>query len=155
MSSSPTADRDDWVAPKSVEDLYPALSGNRFDGMNADETKPRNDNAVPFGPTEYQLYSLATPNGQKASIACEEFGIEYSAHLINISAGDQFSMGFVEVNPNARIPCMMHGKTRIFESGAILLYLAERHKKFLPEDPAKRAEAFSWLMWQMSGQGPM
>ena len=145
----------EWQAPPSVEDTYEHLAGNRFAGLNQDTAGPRHDRELPVGPAEYQLYSLATPNGQKASIACEEFGIDYNAHLINIQSGDQFSKGFVAINPNARIPCMKHGDVRIFESGSILIYLAEKHKKFLPESGALRAEAISWIMWQMSGQGPM
>jgi len=146
-------DGKDWEAPPSVEDTYKHLEGNRFAGLNQDTAGPRHNRPLPVGPAEFQLYSLATPNGQKASIGCEEFGIEYNAHFINIQNADQFSEGFVAINPNSRIPCMKHGDVRIFESGAILLYLAEKCKKFLPED--KKAEAYSWLMWQMSGQGPM
>jgi GST-like protein len=153
--TGPESEAKEWQAPASLEDCYDHLAGNRFDGLNSDVAGPRNEKPLPVGPAEYQLYSLATPNGQKASIACEEFGIEYNAHFINIQAGDQFSKGFVAVNPNSRIPCMTHGKVRIFESGAILLYLAEKHKKFMPQDDAKKAEVYSWLMFQMSGQGPM
>jgi len=146
---------EEWQAPATLDEVYKHLAGNRFDGLNQDSAGPRNDTPLPVGPAEYQLYSLATPNGQKASIACEEFGVEYNAHLINIQAGEQFSKGFVAVNPNSRIPCMKHGDVRIFESGAILLYLAEKHNRFIPKDPAKKAECYSWIMWQMSGQGPM
>ena len=145
----------DWVPPKAAEDTYDHLSGNRFAGTNSDSAGPRETKELPKGKAEFQLYSLATPNGQKASIGLEEFEVQYDAHLIDISKGDQFTSGFIEINPNGRIPAMLHGSTRVFESGSILLYLAEREKKFLPEDPAKRAECMSWLFWQMGGQGPM
>jgi len=146
---------EEWVPPASLEECYTHLQGNRFAGLNQDSAGTRTEEELPVGPAEFQLYSLATPNGQKASIACEEFGIEYNAHRINIMSGEQFTSGFVKVNPNSRIPCMKHGDTRIFESGAILFYLAEKYKKFMPLDGPKRAECISWIMWQMSAQGPM
>ena len=151
MSSS---NEQDWVPPASVEDCYKHLAGNRFAGLNSDIAGPRSENELPVGKAEFQLYSFATPNGQKAGIACEEFGINYDAHTIILN-GEQFTKGFVDVNPNSRIPAMKHGDVRIFESGAILLYLAEKYNKFFPVEGPKRAEGLSWLMWQMSGQGPM
>jgi GST-like protein len=155
MSTDNNNKRDDWVAPASLEEAYTKLSGNRFAGLNSDTAGARTEKELPVGPAEFQLYSLATPNGQKASIACEEFEIEYDAHRIDIMAGDQFTSGFVAVNPNSKIPAMKHGDVRIFESGAILLYLAEKYQKFIPASGSKRAECYSWLMFQMSGQGPM
>ncbi len=108
-----------------------------------------------------QLYSLATPNGQKVSTALEEMEIEYDAHTINILENDQFSEDFININPNSKIPAIVvpkHGDKEnfaIFESGAILIYLAELTGKFLSKDPAKRSETFQWLMFQMGGVGPM
>jgi len=155
-SNDSTAKPDEeWKAPPRLEDCYPHLAGNRFASTNSDTAGARTQKALPAGSAEFQLYSLATPNGQKVSIACEEFDIKYDAHRIDISKGDQFTSGFVEVNPNSKIPAMKHGDVRIFESGAILLYLANKYQKFFPTDPAERAEAYSWLMFQMSGQGPM
>ena len=149
MSSS------DWTPPKSAELLYPHLSGNQFASINRDTAGAQTEKPLPVGQAEFQLYSLATPNGQKVSIALEEFELKYDAHLIDISKGDQFTSGFVDLNPNAKIPAMKHGEVKIFESGAILLYLAEKFNKFIPTDTQKRAECFSWLFWQMGGQGPM
>jgi len=108
-----------------------------------------------------QLYSLATPNGQKIGIALEEMRIPYDAHTINILKGEQFADEFLEINPNAKIPAIVdpganHGKDfAVFESGAILVYLAEKSKKFLPEDPFSRSEALQWLYFQVGGVGPM
>ena len=108
-----------------------------------------------------QLYSLATPNGQKASIALEEMGIEYDAHKIDIMEGDQFDPDFVKINPNSKIPAIVDpdgpgGKElNIMESGAILIYLAEKSGKFLPEEPRKRSQTLQWLFFQMASVGPM
>ncbi len=138
-------------------------SGGEFANINRPIAGPTHDEELPVGEHPIQLYSLGTPNGQKVTILLEELlqkGIEdaeYDAHLINILEGDQFSSGFVEVNPNSKIPAMMDHSTpeptRIFESGAILLYLAERFDAFLPGDPAARPECLSWLFWQM-GSAP-
>lgn len=108
-----------------------------------------------------QLYSLATPNGQKASIALEEMGLEYDAHKIDIMNGDQFTDEFVAINPNSKIPALVdpegdNGKPlAIMESGAILLYLAEKTGKFLPTDTAERSKTLQWLFFQVGGAGPM
>jgi GST-like protein len=107
-----------------------------------------------------QLYSLATPNGQKVSIALEEMGIPYDAHTIDIRHDDQFSKAFIAINPNSKIPAIVDpmgdkDPLPIMESGAILIYLAEKSGKFLPTDPIKRMETLQWLMWQMAGFGPM
>jgi GSH-dependent disulfide-bond oxidoreductase len=108
-----------------------------------------------------QLYSLATPNGQKVGIALEEMGLPYEAHLINIMQGDQFTPEFVKINPNSKIPAIVdpvgdHGKPlAIMESGAILLYLAEKSGQFLPTDPALRSKVLQWLFFQVGGVGPM
>ncbi|TKI02944.1 glutathione-dependent disulfide-bond oxidoreductase [Martelella alba] len=137
--------------------------GGRFANINRPIAGPTHDKALPVGKHPLQLYSLATPNGQKVTIMLEELlalghgGAEYDAWLINIGDGDQFGSGFVDVNPNSKIPALMDHSgakpTRVFESGAILLYLAEKFGAFLPRDPATRAECLSWLFWQM-GSAP-
>ncbi|WP_020209106.1 glutathione-dependent disulfide-bond oxidoreductase [Gilvimarinus chinensis] len=118
---------------------------------------------LPRGEHPLQLYSLATPNGQKVAIMLEELlalgeqGAEYDAHLINIGEGDQFSSGFVGVNPNSKIPALLDyssaDSVRVFESGAILLYLSEKFQHFLPQDVAARTEALNWLFW-LQGAAP-
>lgn len=108
-----------------------------------------------------QLYSLATPNGQKISIALEEMGLAYDSHTIDIMKGDQFTKEFIAINPNSKIPALVdpigdHGKPlAIFESGAILVYLAEKSGKFLPKDIVGRTNVMQWLFFQMGGVGPM
>jgi GST-like protein len=121
------------------------------------------DKELPRGKHPHQLYSLATPNGVKVTIMFEELlaaghtGAEYDAWLIRIRDGEQFGSGFVSINPNSKIPAMLDVSTdpptRVFESGAILLYLAEKFGAFVPEDPSARAECYSWLFWQM-GSAP-
>jgi GST-like protein len=137
--------------------------GGRFTSINRPVAGPTHDKALPVGEHPLQLYSLATPNGVKVTIMLEELlaaghsGAEYDAFLININEGDQFSSGFVGVNPNSKIPALMDHSTspptRVFESGAILLYLAEKFGAFLPGESAARAECLSWLFWQM-GSAP-
>lgn len=134
-------------------------SGGQFASINRPVAGPTHDRALPVGRHPLQLYSLATPNGVKATIMLEELlalgheGAEYDAWPIRIGEGEQFSSGFVAVNPNAKIPALMdhttEPPTRVFESGAILLYLAERFSAFLPEDHAGRTETLNWLFWQM------
>ncbi len=138
-------------------------SGGRFANINRPIAGPTHDKDLPLGKHPLQLYSLATPNGVKVTVMLEELlaaghgGAEYDAWLIRINEGDQFSSGFVSVNPNSKIPALLDrsGDTpiRVFESGAILLYLAEKFGAFLPTNPAKRAECLSWLFWQM-GSAP-
>ena len=138
-------------------------SGGRFANINRPIAGPTHDKDLPVGKHPLQLYSLATPNGVKVTVMLEELlaaghtGAEYDAWLIRINEGDQFSSGFVDINPNSKIPalCDRSGETpvRVFESGAILMYLAEKFGAFLPTDPAKRAECLSWLFWQM-GSAP-
>jgi GSH-dependent disulfide-bond oxidoreductase len=137
-------------------------SGGQFANINRPVSGSTHEQELPIGRHPLQLYSLATPNGQKVAIMLEELlalgkkGAEYDAWLIRIN-GDQFSSGFVGINPNSKIPAMVDRSgpkpIRIFESGAILLYLAEKFGAFLPTDPAERAECFSWLFWQM-GSAP-
>jgi GSH-dependent disulfide-bond oxidoreductase len=134
-------------------------SGGQFSKINRPTAGPTHDKALPVGRHPLQLYSLATPNGVKVTVMLEELlargqgGAEYDAWLINIGDGDQFGSGFVAVNPNSKIPALMdHGTdppTRVFESGAILLYLAERFGELLPREHRARTECLSWLFWQM------
>lgn len=138
-------------------------NGGKFASINRPTAGKTHDKELSVGKHPLQLYSLATPNGQKVTIMLEELleaghvGAEYDAWLIDIGEGDQFSSGFVDVNPNSKIPALMdHSVTpaqRVFESGSILLYLAEKFGAFLPKDPAARTETLNWLFWQM-GAGP-
>ncbi|UZW55488.1 glutathione-dependent disulfide-bond oxidoreductase [Sphingobium sp. JS3065] len=138
-------------------------SGGAFANINRPIAGPTHDRALPVGKHPLQLYSLATPNGQKVTIMLEELleagkDAEYDAWLIRTNAGDQFGSGFVSVNPNSKIPALMdHGASpprRVFESGSILVYLAEKFGAFLPADPARRTETLNWLFWQM-GSAPL
>jgi GST-like protein len=134
-------------------------SGGRFANINRPIAGATHEKELPVGHHPFQLYSLATPNGVKVTVMFEELlakghaGAEYDAWIIPINAGDQFGSGFVAVNPNSKIPALLdrstRAPTRIFESGAILMYLAEKFGEFLPADPSKRAECLSWLFWQM------
>jgi GST-like protein len=138
-------------------------NGGRFANINRPIAGPTHERELPRGKHPLQLYSLATPNGVKVTLMLEELlalghtGAEYDAWLIRISEGDQFGSGFVDVNPNSKIPalldCSGSEPVRVFESGSILLYLAEKFGAFVPTDPARRAECLSWLFWQM-GSGP-
>jgi GST-like protein len=138
-------------------------SGGRFANINRPIAGPTHDKELPIGRHPLQLYSLGTPNGVKVTIMLEELlalghnGAEYDAWLIKIGDGDQFGSGFVDINPNSKIPALMDRSSekpiRVFESGSILMYLAEKFGEFLPTDPAKRAECLSWLFWQM-GSAP-
>jgi len=142
---------------------WDAENGGQFAKTNRPIAGPTHDKTLPVGDHPLQLHSLATPNGVKVTVMLEELlalghaGAEYDAYLINIGEGDQFSSGFVDINPNSKIPAMVDRSgpepIRIFESGAILLYLAEKFGAFLPTDPAGRAECLSWLFWQM-GSAP-
>ncbi|MEQ9737941.1 MAG: glutathione-dependent disulfide-bond oxidoreductase [Algiphilus sp.] len=138
-------------------------SGGRFSSINRPVAGPTHDKELPVGKHPFQLYSLATPNGVKVTVLFEELlalghsGAEYDAWPVNILEGEQFGSGFVKVNPNSKIPALMdyssNTPVRIFESGAILVHLAEKFGAFLPTDTATRAEALSWLFWQM-GSAP-
>jgi GST-like protein len=138
-------------------------SGGQFANINRPVAGPTHAKELPVGRHPLQLYSLATPNGVKVTVMLEELlarghaGAEYDAWLINIREGDQFGSGFVGVNPNSKIPALVDrsGPTpiRVFESGAILIHLAEKFGAFLPTEPAARAQCLSWLMWQM-GSAP-
>src|SRR6266568_6056314 len=134
-------------------------NGGRFASINRPFAGPTHEKELPVGRHPLQLYSLATPNGVKVTVMLEErlaaghSGADYDAWLIPIGEGDQFGSGFVGVNPNSKIPALMdyseQKPRRVFESGAILLYLADKFGTFLPKDRGKRAEALNWLFWQM------
>jgi GSH-dependent disulfide-bond oxidoreductase len=154
-------DSTDYVPPKVWSWDQP--SGGQFANINRPVAGPTHDTELPVGKHPLQLYSLATPNGQKASIMLEELlerghpDAEYDAWPIRIGEGDQFSSGFVEINPNSKIPALVDRSgsepVRVFESGAILVYLAEKFGEFLPASGPERAETLSWLFWQM-GSAP-
>jgi GST-like protein len=139
-------------------------SGGRFASINRPVAGATHDKELPVGKHPLQLYSLATPNGVKVTVMLEELlaaghtGAEYDAWLIRIMDGDQFGSGFVDINPNSKIPALVDRSgaepVRVFESGSILVYLAEKFGAFLPTDAVRRAEVLSWLFWQM-GAGPM
>ncbi|HEY5760439.1 MAG TPA: glutathione-dependent disulfide-bond oxidoreductase [Steroidobacter sp.] len=142
-----------WIKP----------NGGQFSSINRPVAGATHDKELPVGRHPLQLYSLGTPNGQKVTILLEELlalghkGAEYDAWLIRINEGDQFGSGFVAVNPNSKIPALMDRSgpqpIRVFESGAILMHLAEKFGAFLPKEPSARAECLSWLFWQM-GSAP-
>ncbi|NYT23398.1 glutathione-dependent disulfide-bond oxidoreductase [Alcaligenaceae bacterium] len=144
-----------WRAPEDAS--------GRFGGINRPEAGARFDAELPRGGHPLQLYSLATPNGQKVTIMLEELlaaGVreaEYDAHLIRIMEQEQFSSGFVAINPNSKIPALLdyseEPPVRVFESGAILLYLADKFRHFLPDSHAGRSEALNWLFW-LQGSAP-
>jgi GSH-dependent disulfide-bond oxidoreductase len=157
-----TASNNDYTPPAIW--TWDKESGGKFASINRPISGPTHDKALPVGKHPMQLYSLATPNGVKVTIMLEELlalghaGAEYDAWLIRIGDGDQFGSGFVDVNPNSKIPALMdHSEptpVRVFESGAILQYLAEKFDNaFLPTERAARAECLSWLFWQM-GSAP-
>jgi len=162
MSEPPPPNQPEGYVPAKVWQ-WNKESGGRFAAINRPIAGPTHDKELPVGKHPFQLYSLGTPNGVKVTIMLEELlakghkGAEYDAWLINIGKGDQFGSGFVEVNPNSKIPALLDrsGPTpiRVFESGAILVHLAEKFGEFLPTDPAKRAEVMSWVMWLM-GSAP-
>jgi GSH-dependent disulfide-bond oxidoreductase len=141
---------------------WDAANGGRFANINRPVAGSTHEKELPVGKHPLQLYSLATPNGVKVTVMLEELlaigkPAEYDAYTINIGEGQQFGSGFVAINPNSKIPAMVDRSTspptRIFESGAILVYLAEKFGAFIPKDPSARAECMSWLFWQM-GSAP-
>jgi GST-like protein len=146
-----------YVPPKVWKNE--AESGGQFASINRPVAGPTHDKVLPVGKHALQLYSLATPNGVKVTIMLEELlalghkDAEYDAWLIRIGEGDQFSSGFVDINPNSKIPALLDHSTtpptRVFESGSILLYLAEKFGALLPTDLAGRTETLNWLFWQM------
>ena len=154
-------DQPDYTPPKVW--TWKQGNGGRFANINRPVAGATHDKELPVGRHPLQLYSLATPNGVKVTVMLEELlaaghaGADYDAWLIKISDGDQFGSGFVGVNPNSKIPALIDHSgpkpVRVFESGAILMYLAEKFGAFLPTEPAARAECLSWLFWQM-GSAP-
>lgn len=150
-----------YVPPKVWS--WDSESGGRFANINRPTAGATHEKELPIGKHPLQLYSLGTPNGIKVTILLEELlalgyeGAEYDAFLINIGDGSQFSSGFVDINPNSKIPALLDTttdpSTRVFESGAILVYLAEKFGEFLPTEPPGRAECLSWIFWQM-GSAP-
>ena len=152
---------EDYTPPKVW--TWEAGNGGQFASINRPTAGATHDAERPVGKHPLQLYSLATPNGQKVTIMLEELlarghtGAEYDAWLIKIGDGDQFGSGFVAVNPNSKIPALMDHSgakpVRVFESGSILLHLAEKFGAFIPSDPEGRAECLNWLFWQM-GSAP-
>jgi GST-like protein len=154
-------DTSSYTPPKVWK--WDAESGGRFAKINRPIAGPTHEKELPVGKHALQLYSLATPNGVKVTVLLEELlaigkqDAEYDAYFINIGEGDQFGSGFVAANPNSKIPALVDHSTspptRVFESGAILFYLAEKFNAFLPKDPSARAECMSWLFWQM-GSAP-
>ena len=154
-------DSTDYVPPKVWTWVKP--SGGPFASLNRPIAGPTHEKELPVGRHPLQLYSLGTPNGVKVTILLEELlaqghtGAEYDAWLIKIGEGDQFGSGFVKVNPNSKIPALLDrslpNPVRVFESGSILLYLAEKFGAFLPRDLAMRTETLNWLFWQM-GSAP-
>ena len=155
------ADTTDYTPPAVW--VWNKENGGRFAAINRPISGATHEKVLPVGKHPFQLYSLGTPNGVKVTIMFEELlelghkGAEYDAWMVVISNGDQFGSGFVEVNPNSKIPALMDRSgekpIRIFESGAMLVYLAEKFGAFLPTEPAARAETLSWLFWQM-GSAP-
>ena len=151
----------EYVPPKVW--VWNKQSGGRFANINRPIAGATHEKALPVGRHPLQLYSLGTPNGVKVTIMLEELlglghtGAEYDAWLIDIGKGEQFGSGFVDINPNSKIPALLdrseNPPVRVFESGAMLVYLAEKFGAFLPKERAKRAECLSWLFWQM-GSAP-
>jgi GSH-dependent disulfide-bond oxidoreductase len=152
------SDEPDYVPPRVWS--WNKSNGGQFANINRPVAGPTHEKELPVGRHPFQLYSLATPNGVKVTVMLEELlalghaGAEYDAWLIRINEGDQFGSGFVSVNPNSKIPALLDRSgpepVRVFESGAILLYLAEKFGAFLPTDHATRTECLSWLFWQMA-----
>ncbi len=161
LKGLPVTDSSSYTPPKVWE--WDAESGGRFANINRPIAGPTHEKELPVGDHPLQLYSLATPNGVKVTVLLEELlaigkqGAEYDAYLINIGEGDQFGSGFVAANPNSKIPALVDHSTspptRVFESGAILVYLAEKFDALIPKEPSARAECMSWLFWQM-GSAP-
>jgi GST-like protein len=154
-------DNSSYAPPKVWK--WDTENGGKFASINRPTAGATHDKELPVGKHPLQLYSLATPNGVKVTVMLEELlllgfnGAEYDAHLIEINDGDQFGSGFVEVNPNSKIPALVDRsgdkQIRVFESASILLYLAEKFGVLIPESIADRTECLSWLFWQM-GSGP-
>ena len=156
-------DSSDYTPPKIWS--WNKESGGKFASINRPIAGPTHDKELPVGRHPLQLYSLATPNGVKVTVMLEELralghtGAEYDAWLIRINEGDQFGSGFVDVNPNSKIPALVDRSgpepIRVFESGAILIYLAEKTGQLMSTDAASRYETIQWVMFQVGGIGPI
>jgi GSH-dependent disulfide-bond oxidoreductase len=154
LNNQPTG----YVPPKVW--VWDTANGGQFANINRPVSGATHEKELPVGKHPFQLHSMGTPNGVKVTIMLEELlakgisGAEYDAWLINIGSGDQFGSGFVAVNPNSKIPAMIDNSVsppiRLFESGSMLVYLAEKFGMFLPTDPHRKAETINWLMWQMA-----
>ena len=150
--------KNSYVPPKIWK--WDKENGGKFASINRPIAGPTHDKTLPVGKHPFQLYSLGTPNGVKVTVMFEELlalgykGAEYDAWLINIGEGGQFSSGFVDINPNSKIPALMDRSSdqpiRIFESGAMLLHLAQKFNEFIPKDESRYAECLSWLFWQVA-----
>ena len=150
--------KNNYVPPKIWK--WDKENGGKFASINRPIAGPTHDKTLPVGKHPFQLYSLGTPNGVKVTVMFEELlalghkGAEYDAWLINIGEGGQFSSGFVDINPNSKIPALMDRSSdqpiRIFESGAMLLHLAQKFNEFIPKDESRYAECLSWLFWQVA-----
>lgn len=155
------SDSSKYIPPKVWK--WENQSGGKFTNINRPISGSTHEKELPIGKHPLQLYSLGTPNGIKITVLLEELlalgheGAEYDAFLINIGEGEQFGSGFVEINPNSKIPALLDmstkPSTRVFESGAIMLYLAEKFGELIPTDPSKKAECMSWFFWSM-GSSP-
>ena len=155
------SDSSTYIPPKVWK--WENQSGGKFTNINRPISGSTHEKELPIGKHPLQLYSLGTPNGIKITVLLEELlalgheGAEYDAFLINIGEGAQFGSGFVEINPNSKIPALLDmstkPSTRVFESGAIMLYLAEKFGEFIPTDPSEKAECMSWFFWGM-GSSP-
>ena len=151
------SNKNSYVPPKVWQ--WDQESGGKFASINRPISGAIQDKELPIGNHPHQLYSLGTPNGVKVTVMFEELlalglkDAEYDAWLVDIGSGDQFGSGFVSINPNSKIPALLDHSTseptRVFESGAILMYLAEKFDAFIPNNPSERAECLSWLFWQM------
>ena len=161
MSDEQDNPQDEYTPPAVW--AWDTENGGRFSAINRPIAGATHEQELPRGDNPLQLYSLATPNGVKVTALLEELldlghsGAEYDAYTINIGKGDQFGSGFVDINPNSKIPALLDlstpNPTRVFESGAIMVYLAEKFGALLPTEPSARAECLSWLFWQM-GSAP-
>jgi len=153
-----------WNPPSHIEELYASAGGHKWASINSSNAGPRDEKELIIGNAPLQLYSLATPNGQKVGIMLEELEVDYDANVVNISRGEQFSFGFWELNPNSKIPAFLDKNgpdgmpIRLFESNSILAYLAKKYSRhlyeFVPKDRRLLTECTNWMYWQASGQGP-
>jgi GST-like protein len=148
----------DWAPTKTLSDLADRAATTM--GFDTSKSYPQVHEDLPEGSSAIQLYSLATPQGLKVSILLEELEVQYDSHVINISSGDQFKSGFLDINPNGKVPALLdkdgpNGKSvDLFESNAICIYLAKKYNKFIPRDGGLEAECMNWVFWQAAGQDP-